>query len=99
MPNGPPPAHVSVVPGQGWVDLLARLVVQVGFPVVVAGILLYFILFKWTETAVQNAAALQHVQATNDEILQGLEAQHQLLQRLEESQHQLTERQQRGGVP
>src|SRR5215468_8341634 len=47
MPNGPTQGPLAVVPGSGWVDLLSRVIVQVGFPVVVAGILLYYVLFKF----------------------------------------------------
>ena len=42
MPNG------SQVPGQGWIDVASRVIVQVGFPVVVAGVLLWFILGRFT---------------------------------------------------
>jgi hypothetical protein len=37
------------VPGGGWVDQAGRLVTQVGFPVVAAGVLLWFILFRFEE--------------------------------------------------
>jgi hypothetical protein len=37
-----------VVPGQGWIDLASRVIVTVGFPVVVAGILLWFVLGQFT---------------------------------------------------
>jgi hypothetical protein len=43
MANGPLPGPV------GWVDQAARLVTQVGFPVVAAGILLWFILFRFED--------------------------------------------------
>ena len=43
MSNGQPPTQI-VVPGQGWVDVASRVVVQVGFPVVVAGVLLWYVL-------------------------------------------------------
>jgi len=42
VPNG------SQVPGQGWIDVASRVIVQVGFPVVVAGVLLWFILGRFT---------------------------------------------------
>lgn len=44
-PAGPPPT--VVVPGGGWVDVASRAVVQVGFPVVVAAVLLWFLLTKF----------------------------------------------------
>jgi K+ transporter len=46
MPNGPPQV---VVPGAGWVDVASRVIVQVGFPVVVAGVLLWFVLGKFQD--------------------------------------------------
>jgi hypothetical protein len=49
-PNGPaapPPAPYPA--GMGWVDQAARLVTQVGFPVVAAGVLLWFILFRFEQ--------------------------------------------------
>jgi len=36
------------VPGVGWIDVASRVIVQVGFPVVVAGVLLWFILGRFT---------------------------------------------------
>src|SRR5215467_4804261 len=36
------------VPGVGWIDVASRAIVQVGFPVVVAGVLLWFILGRFT---------------------------------------------------
>jgi hypothetical protein len=46
MANGPPQV---VVPGQGWVDVASRVVVQVGFPVVVAAVLLWYLLTRFQE--------------------------------------------------
>jgi len=46
-PGGPPQV---VVPGTGWVDVASRAIVQVGFPVVVAGVLLWFILTRFEST-------------------------------------------------
>jgi hypothetical protein len=48
--SGPPPPQTTVVvPGTGWVDVASRVVVQVGFPVVVAGVLLWFLLTRFQE--------------------------------------------------
>lgn len=44
-PQAPPPQ--VVVPGAGWVDIASRAIVQVGFPVVVAGVLLWFLLTRF----------------------------------------------------
>src|SRR5262249_22319131 len=46
-PGAPPPQ--IVIPGQGWVDVASRVIVQVGFPVVVAGVLLWFLLTRFTD--------------------------------------------------
>jgi len=51
MANGPGGPQV-VIPGAGWVDVASRVVVQVGFPIVVAGVLLWFVLGKFQETMV-----------------------------------------------
>jgi hypothetical protein len=45
QPGAPPPQ--VVVPGVGWVDVASRAIVQVGFPVVVAGVLLWFLLTRF----------------------------------------------------
>jgi hypothetical protein len=50
MTLGPPPAAPPpqvVVPGAGWVDVASRAIVQVGFPVVVAAVLLWFLLTRF----------------------------------------------------
>jgi hypothetical protein len=44
MSNGAPIGQ----PG-GWLDQAARLVTQVGFPVVAAGVLLWFLLFRFEQ--------------------------------------------------
>jgi hypothetical protein len=46
-PSGPGGPVQVVVPGAGWVDVLSRAIVQVGFPVVVAGVLLWFLLTRF----------------------------------------------------
>jgi hypothetical protein len=40
---------MTVIPGAGWVDVASRVIVQVGFPVVVAGVLLWFVLGKFQD--------------------------------------------------
>jgi K+ transporter len=47
-PDGSQPP-MTVVPGAGWVDVASRVIVQVGFPVVVAGVLLWFVLGKFQD--------------------------------------------------
>lgn len=49
MGSPPPPQQppTIVVPGTGWVDVASRAITQVGFPIVVAGVLLWFVIFKF----------------------------------------------------
>jgi len=58
--SGPPQV---VVPGSGWVDVASRAIVQVGFPVVVAGVLLWFLLTRFQE----NMLAITGRMAANTE--------------------------------
>jgi hypothetical protein len=46
-PSGPGGPVQVVVPGAGWVDVAARAVTTVGFPVVVAAALLWFVLTRF----------------------------------------------------
>ena len=46
--NGQQQSPQIVVPGTGWVDVASRAIVQVGFPVVVAAVLLWFVLGRFT---------------------------------------------------
>jgi hypothetical protein len=46
-PSGPGGPVQVVVPGAGWVDVLSRAITTVGFPVVVAGALLWFVLGRF----------------------------------------------------
>jgi hypothetical protein len=50
-PGAPPPPSgpgtTIVVPGQGWVDVATRAITQVGFPVVIAGVLLWYLLGRF----------------------------------------------------
>src|SRR5262245_35990697 len=55
-PGGPPQI---VVPGTGWVDVASRVVVQVGFPVVVAGVLLWFVLGRFTADVTSIATRME----------------------------------------
>src|SRR5262245_10773997 len=55
MPTSPTPSTRCALPmpngaaGGGWVDAASRVIVQVGFPTVVAGVLLWFLLTKFTD--------------------------------------------------
>lgn len=68
---GQPPTQI-VVPGQGWVDVASRVIVQVGFPVVVAGVLLWFLLTHFTDSMNQITNRMERnaqvVEAFTDEL-------------------------------
>ena len=54
MPTSPTPSTRSASPVPngapgGWIDAASRVIVQVGFPTVVAGVLLWFLLTKFTD--------------------------------------------------
>src|SRR5215475_9513002 len=96
-PGGGPPQ--VVVPGAGWVDVASRVIVQVGFPVVVAGVLLWFLLTKFEgnlgaiveRMAANTEAAARLVETQRAELLElqaqsgELRAQTLALKSLEES--------------
>jgi cell division protein FtsB len=69
---GPSPPPQVVVPGIGWVDVASRAIVQVGFPVVVAAVLLWYLLTRFQD----NMTAITTRMAANTEAgRQLLEAQ------------------------
>ena len=92
MPNGQIPP-TTVVPGAGWVDLLSRVIVQVGFPVVVAGVLLYYLLFKF-QTNVEiisarmaaNTDVAAKLIAADEQLLGELRTQTALLKQMAQQQ-------------
>jgi|SRR5215470_4991912 len=60
--------------GIGWVDVASKAIVQVGFPVVVAGVLLWFMLTKFqsnimliSERMTNNAEAARQLVATEQQ--------------------------------
>ena len=53
-----------MVPGAGWVDVASRAIVQVGFPVVVAGVLLWFLLTRFQD----NMNAITTRMAANTDV-------------------------------
>src|SRR5262245_19801993 len=57
-PQGSPPK--VVIPGAGWVDMLSRVIVQVGFPIVVAGVLLWFLLTRFQENMDTITGRMEH---------------------------------------
>jgi len=83
--GGPPQV---VVPGAGWVDVASRVIVQVGFPVVVAGVLLWFLLTRFQETMLTitgrmeaNTVAAGHLLEVESATVGELRAQTAELQR------------------
>jgi len=68
MGSGPPPQQQVVVPGAGWVDVASRAIVQVGFPVVVAGVLLWFLLTRFQD----NMNAITTRMANNTTVVEKL---------------------------
>lgn len=86
MANG----DVGRVNGSGvaWVDATVRIVTQVGFPVVAAGVLLYFVLFRFTDQVAavaarlqENAGAVERVAAAHALEIQELKRQTATLER------------------
>jgi hypothetical protein len=59
-PSGPTGPPQVVVPGAGWVDVASRAVVQVGFPVVVAGVLLWFLLTRFQSNMDAITTRMEH---------------------------------------
>jgi hypothetical protein len=93
MANGP------LVPPVSSLDALSKVIVQVGFPVVVAAILLWFILGKFQSAMTEISTKINQNGVMAAELIQ---AQQTLLEQQKELQDQVqkvTERQQRGGVP
>lgn len=72
-------------PGSGWVDTASRVIVQVGFPVVVAGVLLWFLLTKFQD----NMGLITARMAANTEAAAELVAQERAT--FAENQKQSTE--------
>lgn len=67
-----PPGQVNGS-GFAWIDAAVRIVTQVGFPVVAAGVLLYFVLFRFT-TQVEGVAQRLEVNATAVERVTAIQA-------------------------
>ncbi len=70
--GGPPQV---VVPGAGWVDVAARAVTTVGFPVVVAGALLWFVLTRFQANMDAITTRMEHNAASLEAFTSALETQ------------------------
>jgi hypothetical protein len=71
-PGGPPQV---VVPGGGWVDVAARAIATVGFPVVVAGALLWFLLTRFQASMDVITTRMEHNADALERFVTELQAQ------------------------
>lgn len=82
MATPEPPLPTTVIPGAGWVDMATRVITQVGFPVVIAGVLLWFVLGTFQSSMNKiathmeaSAKALEAVGQRQDAALEELQKQ------------------------
>src|SRR5215470_20111853 len=81
--GGPPQV---VVPGAGWVDVASRVIVQVGFPVVVAGVLLWFLLTRFQDN--MNTISLR-MAANTDAAAKLVQSEENMLRELQGHSNEL----------
>jgi hypothetical protein len=85
MAPGPPPAQQQpptiVIPGTGWVDVASRAITTVGFPVVVAGALLWFLLTRFQDTMVQITTRMNANTEAAGKLVQTATAEFEEIQR------------------
>jgi hypothetical protein len=74
-PGAPSPPPQVVVPGAGWVDVASRAIVQVGFPVVVAGVLLWFLLTRFQENMDAITTRMEHNATVVEAFVEELQTQ------------------------
>jgi hypothetical protein len=79
MTGAPPTSGPG--PTVGWVDALSRVVVQVGFPVVVAGVLLWFLLTRFESTMTTITERMQRNMEVAGQLAGAITAQTPELQR------------------
>jgi hypothetical protein len=80
--GGPPQGSTQiVVPGTGWVDVFSRVIVQVGFPVVVAGVLLWFLLTRFQDTMTQITTRMNANTEAAGKLVQTATAEFEEIQR------------------
>jgi hypothetical protein len=72
MTVGPAP---QLGPGAGWVDIASRVIVQVGFPVVVAGVLLWFLLTRFQTNIALISDRMAHNTAAAELLVESEQAQ------------------------
>jgi hypothetical protein len=65
-PSGPPQV---VIPGAGWVDVVLRAITTVGFPVVVACALLWFVLARFQATVELISGRMAHTTAVAEQLI------------------------------
>jgi hypothetical protein len=68
LPSGPGPPQV-VIPGAGWVDVVLRAITTVGFPVVVACALLWFVLARFQATVELISGRMAHTTAVAEQLI------------------------------
>ena len=68
-PSGPPGAPQVVVPGGGWVDVAARAITTVGFPVVVACALLWYLLTRFQVTVELISGRMEHTTRVAEQLI------------------------------
>lgn len=71
QPAGAPSSGVPV----GWVDVAARLVVQVGFPIVVAAVLLWFLLTRFQTNMDAITRRMEHNAEVVERLVDAMEAE------------------------
>lgn len=72
MTQGPTP---PIVPGAGWVDTASRVVVQVGFPIVVAGVLLWYLLTKFQDNMDAITTRMEYNSQVVERLVEAMEAE------------------------
>ncbi len=99
-PTGGPPQGTTqiVVPGTGWVDVFSRVIVQVDFPVVVAGVLLWFLLTRFQDNMnnivarmSNNTVVVERLIGAEATTIEELEKQTLLLQQIADDGKRITE--------
>jgi hypothetical protein len=70
LPSGPPGAPQVVIPGAGWVDVVLRAITTVGFPVVVACALLWFVLARFQATVELISGRMAHTTQVAEELIE-----------------------------
>src|SRR5215475_13471055 len=87
---GQPPAAGPPGPGS-WVDVASRLIIQLGFPVVVAGVLLWFLLTRFQDNMLSITARMEGNATMASNLIAVTQAETAELQRQTSELHQQTD--------